>query len=538
MCCLRYPVPVLRRADKFPHFDICIIGGGPGGIAAAMRAASHNKKVCIVEAKRLGGADIWAGTIQSKALWEMAKFASKMTDRHGLAECVLEEDMLGKIKAAVNPERIQAALWKLSETREAQVRDFVLSSGIALITGKATFASEKEIDVHTEGTGEYRALTADYFIIATGSNPRQQSMCPTDGKRVITSNEIFEVPIPKSLIIVGSGRMGCEFASMFAHLGKTKVFMVDRAVRILPKLDVDVAEHVSSHLAERGVTIYQNCRLLDLEVVDGGDGLGGCQYTVQNATTGVVETGLVERTLVTVGRRPNYTGLGLENTKMRVRNGRLQLDEYHRCTPYNHIYCIGDASGDRGVVNIAQTVARAVVEDIYSLKARRVVDSTTVNNFASVTFLEEEVSSIGLSEKDCREQKISYIASKFNHSVLARATILGETDGFVKMIVTNDGRKTVLGVHAVGNQATSVVEAASLAVRNRLSVYEFLKNNPGYPSMVLGLVECARLTIGRGSWQSMSRATAEGPGAFVKQWHPEARERGRAYCEPEDVGAA
>lgn len=527
------PLPVQRRTDSFPHYEVCVIGSGPGGVAAAVRAASVGKRVCIVEADRFGGRDIWKGTLQSKTLWEMSQFVARATTQPGYVDSFLDPAVVPLIRSAVDQERIRATLREISERREAKVLDTIARAGIDVLLGKATFSSAHEVDIKSSETGEYRSLRADYFIIATGAVPVEHPLCPADHRHVITSDDVFSQPIPKSLVVIGAGPMGCEFASMYAGLGLSKVYLVDRAPRILPNEDADVAASVQASLTRRGVTVHHGCHLFDLDAFDNGEEgeEGGVQYAVQNSKTGSIETNVVEKALVTVGRMPNYHGLGLENTKMRVTNGQLLVDEFNRCQPYTHIYCVGDAGNDKRLINMAQASARAAVQHMYGLVPPAVVSTKAINNISTNMFLAEEVACVGLSETQCQRQQIGHLVSKFSHAFLARAQIAGETDGFVKLIVTNDRQKRVLGVRAVGSHAASVVEAVSLAIRNQQSVYDLLRLNASYPSMVMGVVECARMIVGRGSWNCSSKA-GDSPSTsdtFVREWHPTGYERGRAY---------
>lgn len=493
--CLSVPFPVLRAEDKFPRFDLCIIGGGPGGVAAALRAVEFGRSVCIVEADRIGGADAWGGCVSSKMLWEISRSMSKLAGSNFSTNLLSHVDTKELVNS-IESRRIMATLQQACLAKEEEYRQILSAAGVALIRGQATFANEQEIDIHTQGTGEYRALNADRFLIATGARPRQHVLHPCDHTRVVHSDDIFNLPIPSSMVIIGAGPMGCEFASIFANLGRTDLRLIDKATRILPKEDEDVAMSVQNQLVARGVTIHHDCRLFDLEAV-----ANGCQYSIRNICTGKVDTFHVERALVAIGRQSNVEALGLENTRMRVKNGQLEMDAYNRCRPYQHIYCIGDACGGQKSVNLAVAAGRAVVNNIYGTAVKQAVSAVVAGNLATNMFLEEEVAAIGMNEMQCREQGVSYIAAKFDYRHLTRSLIMGQSEGFVKLITTQNREKRVLGVRAVGPHAGSVVEMASLLIRNGESVYELLKHQAAYPSMVSGVVECAHHIVGRSSHQ-------------------------------------
>ncbi|CAJ08475.1 2-oxoglutarate dehydrogenase, e3 component,lipoamidedehydrogenase-like protein [Leishmania major strain Friedlin] len=502
------PFPVLRSAGAFPRVDLCVIGGGPGGIAAAMRAIGYGKSVCIVEGGRVGGADL-GGTVPSKMMYEIAHFAASLTGPEFVRDLVKPDEMQS-IVDGIPSERITQLLRKTCTGKEREYRAFLEASGVQLIEGKATFANPNEIDVHTEGTGEYRSLQADNVVIATGAIPRSHAFAKCDHNRILNSTSLFEMPIPASMVVIGAGAMGCEVASMFAKLGRTKVRLVDKAPRILPKEDEDVASYVQRHLIRRGVVIHQGCRLFDLEA-----GEEDCRYSLRDIFSGDIETYHAERAMVAVGRQPNLGALGLENTKMRVENGQLDCDEYGRCKPYKHIYCIGDATGRQKTVNTAQTAGQAVVDTMFGCSPKLAVSNNALTNIATDMFLEDEVASIGLSEKQCRASGIGYIVARLEYKHLTRPIVMGAKDGFVKMIVTNDREKRVLGVRAVGPHAGSVVEVASLPILKNESVYTMLKHNPAYPSLVSGVIECAAMLVGRGA-----RCSNVVEGISIKNWTP------------------
>ncbi|ORC84519.1 putative dihydrolipoamide dehydrogenase [Trypanosoma theileri] len=521
------PIKITRLAANMPHFDVCVIGGGPAGIAAALRAVDYNKRVCLVEAKRMGGADLWNGALQSKTLWEMAKYVSRLSGQ--ASHRVFEEDVVKGLKEKVNDVRIRETLEEVSKTRERQLLDGLKAAGVTLVYGKGIFSSPHELDVHSTNTGEYHVLTADYFIIATGSVPRNHEYLVTDGRRVVTTDTIMQLPIPSSLVIIGAGAAGCEFASIYANLGRTKVSLIDKAPRILPMEDEDIALFVQNQLERRGVTMHHNCTLFDLESWEKGE-KGGCIYSVRRNDEGgavhPVETHRAELALLSVGRVPNFYGLGLENTSCKVSDGVIVVDAFNRCVPHKHIYVIGDAAADRALVNLGEAQGRGAVDHMYSEKLARSINSSVLTNLTTVMFLEEEVACVGLNEQQCQQRNLSYMVARFDYEHLSRAIAMGETAGFCKVIVTNDREKRLLGVRAVGAHAGSIVEVASLAIRRMDSVYGLLQLTTSYPSVVQGFLECIRMILGRSSVKPNTT-----PRMTLNIWHPSHFERGRTYSD-------
>ena len=512
------PRRVQRNVDSNPHFDVCVIGGGPAGVSAALRCIDYNKSVCIIEKSRIGGVDLWNGALQSKTMWEMSKFMANING--GASRRIFHEEIGQHMQ--LDEDKMRRSLVQASEFREAQILHALREANVKLIEGKAMFSSPNEVNVHSTLTGDYSVVTADYFIIATGSYPRDHPHFPCDKVRIVSSDEIMMQSIPKSLVVIGAGVIGCEFASIFANLGKTKVHLLDKAPRILPMEDEDIALYVQELLQKKGVIVHHECSLFDLQSWE-DQPESGVQYTIQRNKDKTLETYDVERALVSIGRVSNYRGLGLENTKCRVQDGKLITDQYQRCMPHTHIYAVGDATMDIALVNMGETEARLAVDHIYSAKREQV---THINNLSTIMFLDEEVAAVGLNEQECVKMNISYMMAKYGYEFVSRAVAMGDTKGFIKIIVTNDRQKRVLGVRAVGPHASSIVELASLAIHNNQSAYELAELMTAYPAITQGFQECLRMLLGR----SILKPNVF-PQLILKTWSPPDFDRGRSYQE-------
>lgn len=514
------PRKVFRSSGKMPHFDVCVIGGGPAGVSAALRAVDYDKTVCLIEKNRIGGADLWNGALQSKTMWEMSKFMANICG--DASQRIFATDLRSHM--VLDETKMRASLVSASEFREKQILHALQQAKVNMVFGQAMFASPNEINVHSYETGEYNTITADYFVIATGSSPREHPHYATDGKRIITSDEIMTQSIPKSMVIVGAGVIGCEFASIYANLGQTKVSIIDKAPRILPMEDEDIALYVQRLLEKKGVTVHHESTLFDLQAWEDetNPAIGGVQYTIQsNRDKAKMETCEVDKALISIGRNSNYKGLGLENTKCRVQDGKLKVDDYQRCVPHEHIYAIGDATMDIALVNMGETEARFAIDHIYSYKQER---KTVVDNLSTIMFLDEEVAAVGLNEQQCQRQNISYMMARYGYEFVSRAVAMGDTKGFIKIIVTNDRQKRVLGVRAVGPHASSIVELASLAIHNHESAYELAELMTAYPAITQGFQECLRMLLGR----SILKPNVF-PQLILKTWVPPDFERGRSH---------
>jgi dihydrolipoamide dehydrogenase len=506
---LRRGCAFLSKRNIDLKVDVCVLGGGPAGIAAALRAVDYNKQVCLIEKHEIGGRDLHKGTIQSKTLWQMAKFHASM--RGSTIQRIMD-----KPKLELCHERIQATLQEGSSKRQSQILEQLTKANVNLLSGQGMFASPYEVDV-MNNDGTFTKVHADYIVIATGSVPRQHPQFPTDGKYVMTTDEIMSYELPKSLVVVGAGVIGVEFASILANFGTTQVNVVERRGRILPGEDDDVAMTIQGALEAKGVRFHRHASLRNLEVVD-----GHVKYTIKDNKEDEHHTFEVERALISIGRRPLYSHLGLENTSIRVENGVIQRDRFLRCEPHRHIYACGDAISTQKLVNAAEHQALGVIDHMYSTKPQD--RDMRYENLSTIHFLDQEVAAVGMNETECRTKNIAYVMARYSYQYVSRAVAMNKPKGFVKIIVTNDREKRMLGMRAVGPHASSIVELAALAIHNKQSAYELSDLLTAYPAVAQGFQECVRMLLGR----SILKPSAAS-GNIVTKWEPEAFSRGRAY---------
>ncbi|RNC58785.1 putative dihydrolipoamide dehydrogenase, putative,acetoin dehydrogenase e3 component [Trypanosoma cruzi] len=520
--------PLVRwRPVELSHFDVCVIGAGPAGIAAALRAVDYNKRVCLVEAKRVGGCDLWNGALQSKVMWEMSNFFAKANGSGALRvySTVISSFM------EPDEEKMRESLVQTSEVREKQIIEALRAANVSLMYGRAFFASPHQVEVRNRETKEYHAVTADYFIIATGSTPKEHPYVKTDQKRVVTSDELMMMPLPKSMVIVGGGVLGSEFATIYARLGKTKVYLIDKEKCIMPKEDDDIVERIQQSMENHGVVIHQDSVLYDMQSWEEDDAemrahpedptqRSGVRYSIMNRRTREIETYEVERALIAIGRKPNYIGLGLHNAGCKVREGALVLNPFGKCVDQDHIYAIGDAANDSKLVSVGEAKGRLVVDHIFGVQQT----SPLRHDFTRLIFLTIAVASVGMNEKECQRQRISYVMAKYGFELCSRAVAADNTDGFVKILATNDSKKTLLGVRALGMNASTIIELASAAIRRNQSAYELSELLTAYPSVSQAFLECLRVILG-----SSTLKPGTFPGLVCQTWTPPDYERGRAY---------
>ena len=514
----RFP-PVVKHLsqEELPHFDVCVIGGGPAGVSAALRAVDYGKKVCLVERSgEIGGCDFWNGALQSKTMWEMSKFMAR--SRKMCPKVFQGADASGGL--VLNEEKMRQSLYNAAEFRSLQLKKALLAAEVKLLFGHGTFVDPQSMHVHNMKTGEYHAVAADYFIIATGSKPRRHPHYYNNGTTIITSDEIMKQNLPKSIVIIGAGVIGCEFASILANFGQTQVNIIEKANRILPMEDDDIAGYEQKLMEAKGVRVHQNSKLFDLQSFTRDDGTEAVHYTIQCNKTKAFNSYEVDRALISIGRVPNYKGLGLENTQCKVTDGKLVTDDWGRCKPHDHIYAVGDATMDIALVNMGENEARLAIDHIYS---PRIIPPANTDNLSTIMFLDEEVAAVGFNEQQLRQRGAGYLMARYGYEFVSRAVAMGDTNGFVKLLVSSDNEKRVLGVRALGPHASSIAELASLAIHNGQSVYELSELMTAYPAITQGFQECVRMLLGRSILK---------PNVFesltLSEWKPEL-DRGICY---------
>ncbi|MCK4442217.1 MAG: NAD(P)/FAD-dependent oxidoreductase, partial [Sulfurovaceae bacterium] len=322
---------------------------------------------------------------------------------------------------------------------------------ITLVKGWAKFKDSKTVIVQKE-KDDIIEIQAKNFIIATGSSPRKHPLLEIDKKRVIDSDYISSIKkFPKKLLIVGAGIIGCEFATIFANFGQTEVHLLDSQKRVIPFEDDDVSDYVNKKLLDIGV-IHHDATLREIRKNDKDIDV------ILDYSDGHTKVIAVDTILVSIGRVPNTTNLGLENTGVKL-NSRGIIEVDSECRADKNIYAVGDISGNMALVNIAEMEGRFAVKAIES----KITFPLSYHNISTIMFFNPEISAIGLTEKECQAKNISYKVITYQHSIISRAIAMRETDGFFKIIVTNEENPLILGMRTGGLQsAVSVIFIAGI----------------------------------------------------------------------------
>jgi dihydrolipoyl dehydrogenase len=462
-------------------FDVVVIGAGTGGYVAAIRAAQLGKTVAVVEKQdALGGTCLIWGCIPTKALLEHAH-ALKVI-QHASEWGVT----MPAATPAINMSQVHARKDKIVSTLTKGVEFLFKKNKITWIKGTARLAGRGRVDVFE---GDRQTLEATDIIVATGSAPRSIPSVTIDHTRIITSDEAIHLKeVPKSLVILGSGAVGVEFASIYRRFG-SEVTLIELVKRLVPVEDEAVSAELEKSFKKQGITVLTGTTLTRATASPTGVDLEA--ETADGKTRQIS----AETLLVATGRGPVTTGLGAEEAGIAMEDGYVKVDELYR-TSVPGISAIGDViTLGRGVH--PQLAHVSSMEGVITAEriAGRVVQPLNYDHVPGCTYCDPEIGSVGLTESQAKQQGYDVIIGTFPFGVLGRARMAGETEGFAK-IVADKKYDEVLGVHLIGPRSTELVAEAVLALRLECTVEELIKTIHAHPTFSEAVGEAAHAAHG------------------------------------------
>ena len=464
-------------------FDLVVIGAGRSGYAAAMRALDFKKRTLLIEKDRVGGAGVTNGALSSKTWWELSRETASF--RKNLKRFDIQVP-------SINYKEIQAEVLQAVHERKSMLEEHMTmmkeSHFCDLLTfkkGTARLLSQNEIEISSDYNGT-EIVWADYIVLATGSRPRYLAGLPIDEKIVMTSDGIESMEeFPESMVIVGAGVIGCEYATIFSGFGKTKVSLIDKGERILPFEDEDVVRVIERNMEKSGVVIHRNSRLVRMEIKN-----GRVEYELEY-DDGTKGTFNVAKALVAVGRTPNYEELWNGNIPISI--SKRGIEDNDTQTNVSNIYAVGDITADISLVNVGELEGRYAVEKIFGSPRRRLV----YENISTIMFLNPEVAGVGLNETQAKEKGLDYKVVTLDYSCIPRAIAKRNTQGFIKLMVTHEEPMKILGVKIIGNHASSAIQAIALLIFMDKGIEELSECVHPHPSITEGIQECVRMLLGK-----------------------------------------
>ncbi|MCY7756191.1 dihydrolipoyl dehydrogenase [Bacillus inaquosorum] len=467
------------------EYDVVILGGGTGGYVAAIRAAQLGLKTAVVEKEKLGGTCLHKGCIPSKALLRSAEVyrTAREADQFGVeTEGVsLNFEKVQQRKQAV-VDKLAAGVNHLMKKGKIDVYN-----GYGRILGPSIFSPMPGTISVERGNGEENdMLIPKQVIIATGSRPRMLPGLEADGKQVLTSDEALQLEeLPKSIIIVGGGVIGIEWASMLHDFG-VKVTVIEYADRILPTEDQDISKEMESLLKKKGIQFVTGTKVLPDTMAKTSDDI-----SIQAEKDGETVTYSAEKMLVSIGRQANIEGIGIENTDIVTENGVISVNENCQ-TKESHIYAIGDVIGGLQLAHVASHEGIIAVEHFAGLNPHP-LDPTLV---PKCIYSSPEAASVGLTEEEAKAKGHNVKIGKFPFMAIGKALVYGESDGFVKIVADRD-TDDILGVHMIGPHVTDMISEAGLAKVLDATPWEVGQTIHPHPTLSEAIGEAALAADGK-----------------------------------------
>ncbi len=456
-----------------PDYDVVVIGSGPAGYAAAFRAAQLGGRVAMIEKDAVGGTCLNRGCIPTKSLLEAATVFGQMR-RAGELGLACDNPRADMAKLVERKNRHVAKL-------RAGVEQLAKAHGIETVAGTATIAAKNKVSVRTAGSE--RTLTNKAIIIATGSEPQELDALAFDHRTVLSSTSLLDLDtMPESLLIVGGGYIGCEFATLFASLG-AKVTIVEVLNQLVPGLDVRIARTLQASFKKRGITLHLGTKVEELDVHDNG----------ATAMLSSGETVEAEKVLVSVGRRLNSEGLGLETVGVKTDNcgtagvGRIVVDECLE-TNVSGIYAVGDVTGNWLLAHVGHHEGLVAAENAIGRGPTGAVRTMDYRAVPAGIYTHPEIATVGMDQAQATAAGRDLVTGRFPFAATTKAVVADETEGFVQ-VVADAGTKQLLGVQIIGPHATDLISEAAVLVRMEATLDALVETIHPHPTLSEALME-------------------------------------------------
>lgn len=460
---------VTVKKNNMGKYDIIVIGSGPGGYVAAIRAAQLGFNTAVVERNELGGICLNWGCIPTKALLKSAQayHYAQSGEEYGFHVEGVEADL----------EKMVERSRGVSSTMNKGIEYLFKKNKVTVLNGSGKILPDKRVSV-TEDNDIERKYEADHIIVATGSRPASLPFAPIDGEKIICYRQaLIPQKLPKSMAVIGSGAIGSEFAFFYRSLG-VDVTVIEFMDRVLPIEDDDVCAQISRSFRKMGMKVMVSSQVKSVDTT--GD---VCKLTV--LTKKGEESLEAEVVLSAVGVVPNTEFLGLEELGIQLNRGKIAVDEYYR-TQVKGIYAIGDIIPTQALAHVASAEAICCVEAIAGLNPKPI----NYSNIPGCTYISPEVASVGMTERAAKEKGIEYKVGKFPFTASGKATAAGERDGFVKLVV-DASTDEVLGAHLVGANVSEMVGGIVAARNIGIKASDMMKSVFPHPTMSEAIMEAA-----------------------------------------------
>jgi dihydrolipoamide dehydrogenase len=456
------------------NYDIIVIGSGPGGYVTAIRASQLGFKTAIIEKESLGGICLNWGCIPTKALLKSAQVFEYLN--HSKDYGITADNVKADFNAVIKRSR------DVAEGMSKGVQFLMKKNKIDVIMGSAKIKAGKKIDV-TGADGKVTTYEGKHIIIATGARSKQLPNLPQDGKKIIGYRQAMVLPtMPKTMVVVGSGAIGVEFAYFYATMG-TKVTVVEFLPNIVPVEDEEISKQLEKSFKKVGIEVMTEASVESVDTK--GE---GCKVNVKTKTGNI--TLQADIVLSAVGIEANIQGIGLEETGIKTDKGKIITDKFY-ATNIAGYYAIGDCVGGQALAHVASAEGITCVEKIKGMH----VDAVDYNNIPGCTYCQPEIASVGMTEKKAKEAGYTIKVGKFPFSASGKASASGAKDGFIKLIFDAKYGE-LLGAHMIGANVTEMI-AECVAIRKlETTGHELIKTIHPHPTMSEAIMEAAAAAYG------------------------------------------
>ena len=451
-------------------YDLIVIGSGPGGYVAAIRAAQLGMNVAVVERAELGGICLNWGCIPTKSLLKSAQVLDYA--RHAEAYGVQVTEAQPDFNAIIARSR------GVAEKMSKGIQYLFKKNNITVLEGNGKLTSDKKVEV-TDNTGVSQLYEAQHIILATGARSRQLPAIPQDGKRIIGYRQALTLDhLPASLLVVGSGAIGSELAWFYNAMG-TKVTLVEFMPNVLPVEDEEVSKQIARSFKKAGIEVMVK------STVESVDTTGELLKINIRTKKGEIEVKEAEIVLSAAGITPNVEHIGLEEAGIALERGRIQVDDFYR-TNVENIYAIGDIVHGPALAHVASAEAICCVEKIAGLQPEPI----DYGNIPGCTYTTPEVASVGLTEAKALENGYEIKIGKFPFTASGKASAAGANEGFIKLIF-DAKENTLLGAHLIGTNVTEMIAELVLARKKKVTGHDLIKTIHPHPTMSEAIMEAA-----------------------------------------------
>ncbi|MCX7955172.1 MAG: dihydrolipoyl dehydrogenase [Bacteroidales bacterium] len=451
-------------------YDIVVIGSGPGGYVAAIRASQLGFKTAVVEKAELGGVCLNWGCIPTKALLKSAQVYENIKKA--------KEFGIHVDNYSVNYNDVIKRSRNIAQTMSKGIEYLFRKNKVDIIRGTAKLTDENQVIVRNIEKDEETQLKSKHIIIATGSRAKDLPNLQVDSKYVISYREaLSSTELPKRILIVGAGAIGCEFAYFYNTMG-SQVTLVEYMPEILPMADIEISKSLERSFKRNNINVFTSSFVKGYRIENN-------KIIVEIQTDQEVKILEVDKILLAVGVTSNIENLGLDELKIKTQNNKIIVNEHYE-TNVKNIYAIGDVINTPALAHVASAEGIYCVEYLAGKKPK----SINYNAIPWCVYTNPEVSCVGLTEKQATESNYNIKVGKFPFTASGKAKAVGNYDGFVKVIL-NTHTNEILGVHAIGYNVTEIIAEATLAINNNINIHSLIKSIHPHPTISEALMEAA-----------------------------------------------